>query len=315
MKQLKWLFLSLTLLAAAGAHAEYPDRIVRLIVPFAAGDALDSSARVFAELLRPALGQPVIVENRPGAAGDIAAEAVAKSSADGYTLLYGTTAMMTITPYVRKSPYDPAADFAPVARVATLTALVAVNRDFPAANWSEFVDLARRNPGKYSFASSGEGTMLHLAGEQLQSAATIKLLHVPYKGMAQAITDFLSGQINIVLEPAVIQHVRAGRGKALAVFSDRRLPELPNVPTLKELGVATEIKPWFGIFAPRATPREIVARLSGAISQITERSEFKEKLPPAVFSGYVPPEAFAKSIGEERAIYQAIIKRLNLRLN
>ena len=311
---MKLLFPLFVLFLGHGAHAEYPDKIIRLIVPFPAGAGLDTSARVFAELLRPALGQQVIVENRPGAAGDIAADAVAKSSADGYTLLYGTTAMITITPYLRKTPYDPAVDLVPVSRVATLDTVVAVNKDFPASTWAEFVDIAKRNPGKYTYASSGDGTFLHLAGEHLQAVTGMKLLHVPYKGMAQAITDFLSGQINVVLEPAVIQHVRAGRGKALAVFSDIRLPELPGVPTIKELGVPFELKAWFGIFAPRGTPREVVGKLVGAIAQISERPEFRDKLPTAVFSAYMPPEIFAKSIDDERAVYRGIIKRLNLRL-
>ena len=299
---------------ATPAFSQYPNKPVRLVVPFAPGDALDTTARVFGESLRVSLHQPVIVENRPGAAGSIAAEAVAKAAPDGYTLLWGTTAMLTVTPYLRQAPHDPN-ELEPIARLTEVALPIAVNHDLPVRTWNEFVDLARRNPGKYTFASSGEGTLLHLIGEQLQSVADIKLLHVPYKGMAPALTDYLSGQINVMLEPVVIPHVKAGKGKALAIIGNRRLAELPDVPTAKELGLNFDMKPWFGLFAPRGTPQEIVAQLNKASSAIADRQEFTDKMPPGVRSSYLSTAEFTRSIEVDRGTYKAIIQRLNIRLD
>ena len=310
----KIVLTTLIALLVAHANAQYPNKPVRLIVPFAAGDALDGSARVLADLLAPVLGQQIIVDNRAGAAGAIAAEVVAKGPADGYTLLYGTTAMITITPYVRKVAYDPA-ELDAVARVSALTALVAVNKDFPAKTLAEFVAEAKKNPGKFSYATAGEGTLLHLIGESLQSTLGIKLLHVPYKGMAPAVTDFLSGQINVFIEPVVLSHIQAGRGTALAVIGDKRLQEIPNAPTMKELGIPFNATAWFGIFVPKGTQRTAVDKLASGISSVIGRSEFASKLPPAVFPAFQSAEQFAKTIEADRTMYRTVIKQLDLKLD
>jgi tripartite-type tricarboxylate transporter receptor subunit TctC len=314
---MRWLWAALALLVALPGYAQYPNKVVRLVIPFAPGDGPDLSARVLVDRLSAVLGQQVIAENRPGAAGSIAAEYVAKQApADGYTLLYATTAMMTITPQLRKTGYDPATDFETVSRVASAVMIVAVNKTFPASTWPEFVAEAKRNPGKYSIASSGEGTILHLAGEHLQNVAGIKLLHVPYKGLALAITDFLSGQINVTLEPAsVLPHIKAGNGKALLVLDEKPLADFPGVPTLAQYNMPFDLKPWFGVFAPHGTPKEVTTRLAAATAQVAADPAFREKLPSGLFPAYLDSPAFNKLMESDRAAYREVIKRLNLRLD
>lgn len=297
---------------ALTAHAQ-TDTPLTLVVPFPPGDALDATARAFAEAASQELKVPIVVDNKPGAAGFIAAEAVARSNNQA-TFLLGTTAMMSITPFARKAPYAPA-DFTPVARVATINLVFAVPSSFPAKSWNEFVTLAKRDPGKYTYASPGEGTLLHLAMEALQATAGFKLLHVPYKGMAPALQDFLAGRIDVYGEPANISHVKAGTARALAVVGDMRLAELPDVPTTRELQVAYAHSGWFGIFAPRNVPPALVTRLSAALRNAAARPELRGKLPPGVQSAYLEPVAFASQIQAEQGIYRKLISDLNIKLD
>jgi tripartite-type tricarboxylate transporter receptor subunit TctC len=315
MKISKVVLLLIGFAVSVAGHAQYPDKVVRLIVPFAAGDSPDVSARVLAAQMTTVLGQQVIVENRPGASGAIAAESVAKSPPDGYTLLYATTAMMAITPQLRKTPYDPIADFDPVARVAAASLVLVVNKNFPASTWPEFVDEVKRNPGKYTYASSGEGTILHLGAEHLQSVAGIKMVHVPYKGLAPAMTDFLSGQINATFElSSVLPHIRAGNAKPVIVLADRQVGEIPDVPTIQKYNLAFDLKPWFGVFAPHGTPKDVMAKLTATLAQIAATPVYKEKLPAGLFPAYLDPAAFSQSIKSDQTAYGAVIKRLNLKL-
>jgi tripartite-type tricarboxylate transporter receptor subunit TctC len=315
MKVFKVLLLLLAASASQVTHAQYPNKVVRLIVPFAAGDSPDVSARVLAAQMSTALGQQVIVENRPGASGAIAAEAVARSPADGYTLLYSPTAVIAITPQLRKTPYDPNADFEPVARVAAASLVLTVNKSFPASTWPEFVAEVKANPGKYTYASSGDGTILHLSAEHLQSLAGLKLTHVPYKGLAPAMTDLLSGQVNATLElSSVLPHIRAGNAKPILVLDDRTVVEVPDVPTIKKYNVAFDLKPWFGVFAPRGTPKDVMAKLTSTIAQIVATPAYKEKLPAGLFPSYLDAAAFGQSIKADQTAYGAVIKRLNLKL-
>ena len=312
---MRWLFLLAALLAAP-LHAQYPNKVVRLVIPFAPGDSPDLSARLLAERLGSHLGQQVIAENRPGAAGSIAAESVAKSAPDGYTLLYATTAMMAITPQLRKTQYDPVKDFETISRVAAAVLVVVVNKAFPANNWPDFVAEAKRNPGKYTFASSGEGTILHLSGEHLQNVNGFKLLHVPYKGLAPAVIDLLSGQVNVTMElSSVLPHVKAGNAKALIVLDDKPLADLPGVPTLKEYPMPFDLKPWFGVFAPHGTSKEITAKVDAAIAKITAEPGFREKLPAGLFPAYMDAASYNKLMDSDRAAYREVIKRLNLKLD
>ena len=312
---MRWLFLLAALLAAP-LHAQYPNKVVRLVIPFAPGDSPDLSARLLAERLGSHLGQQVIAENRPGAAGSIAAESVARSAPDGYTLLYATTAMMAITPQLRKTQYDPVKDFETVSRVAAAVLVVVVNKAFPANNWPDFVAEAKRNPGKYTFASSGEGTILHLSGEHLQNANGFKLLHVPYKGLAPAVIDLLSGQVNVTMElSSVLPHVKAGNAKALIVLDDKPLADLPGVPTLKQYPMPFDLKPWFGVFAPHGTSKEITAKVDAAIAKIAAEPGFRDKLPAGLFPAYMDAASYNKLMESDRAAYREVIKRLNLKLD
>jgi tripartite-type tricarboxylate transporter receptor subunit TctC len=315
MKVLRWLLLAATAVATP-LYAQYPNKVVRLVIPFAPGDSPDLSARLLAERLTTVLGQQVIAENRPGAAGTIAAESVAKSPADGYTLLYATTAMMTITPQLRKTPYDPVKDFETISRAAAAVLVVVVNKTFPANTWPEFVAEAKRHPGKYSYASSGEGTILHLSAEHLQNVAGIKLLHVPYKGLAPAVIDVLAGQVNMTMElSSILPHVKAGNAKPLLVLDDKPLADVPDVPTLKQYPMPFDLKPWFGVFAPHGTPKEISGRLDKAIAQVTAQPDFRDRLPAGLFPAYMDSASYNKLMESDRAAYHDVIKRLNLKLD
>jgi tripartite-type tricarboxylate transporter receptor subunit TctC len=297
---------------AFAAHAQ-SGAPIRLVVPFPPGDALEASARTLAEFASAELGRPVVVENKPGAAGFIAAEQVARATDDA-TYLLGTTAMMTVTPYLRKAPYSPA-DFQPLARISTITAVFTVNNAVPAKTWQEFVALAKANPGKHTYATPGEGTILHLSMEMLQKETGLKFVQVPYKGMGPAMQDYLGGRIDIYTEPAIIAQVKGGNGRALAIMGPSRLPDLPDVPTLAELGVKFEAQPWIGVFAPKSASPRAVAEVEAAIQKAAARPEFRAKLPPGVQAAYVGRDAFGRQIEAEQASYRKVIADLNLKLD
>ncbi|MFD0668287.1 tripartite tricarboxylate transporter substrate binding protein [Ramlibacter sp. MAHUQ-53] len=306
-------FAAAALLGLALSAQAQSDSPLTLVVPFPPGDALDATARAVAEAASQELKVPIVVDNKPGAAGFIAADAVARSNSQT-TFLLGTTAMMSITPFVRKAPYAPS-DFTPVARIATINLVVAVSSGFPAKTWAEFVALARQNPGKYSYASPGEGTLLHMGMEALQSTAGFKLLHVPYKGMGPALQDFLAGRIDVYSEPANIAHVKAGTARALAVVGDARLPDLPEVPTTRDLKIAYDQAGWFGIFAPKNVPPALTARLSTALRNAAARPELRTRLPAGVQSAYLAGAPFADQIRGEQDLYRKLITDLNIKLD
>lgn len=295
------------------ARAQSTSTPLTLVVPFPPGDALDATVRAVAEAASLELKVPVIVDNKPGASGFLAATAVMRSNNQS-TFLLGTTAMMSITPFAKKAPYAPS-DFIPVARIATISTMVAVPSNFPAKSWEEFVSLAKKNPGKYTYASPGEGTLLHMNMEALQKAAGIQLLHVPYKGMGPALQDFLGGRVDVYSEPGVISHIKAGTVRGLAVLSESRLPELPDVPSTRELKVAADKPGWFGVFAPKNAPPAVVERLSTALRNATARSELKAKMPPGVQASYLDGSALAQQIQAEQAVYRKLISDLNIKLD
>jgi tripartite-type tricarboxylate transporter receptor subunit TctC len=264
------------------AHAqEFPTHPVRIVVPWPPSGNVDITARAVAPALGEALGQPVIVDNRAGAAGTIGSAGVAKSPADGYTLLLGSTGTITAGPAVFKSlPYDPAKDFVAVGGIQSVPLVLTAAPKTPVSTYAEFVSLANSKKGQLSVASAGSGSSNHLAIELLMRMADLKLLHVPYKGSGPAITDLLGSQVESMMDQltASIGHIREGRIKALAITSLSRSPLLPNVPTLDELGVkGYEASTFTGLFAPSATPRAVLSKLSGALKKALGEETVRER--------------------------------------
>ena len=266
---------------AAAADAErYPTRVVRMTVGFTAGGAVDVSARLVGQRLSEALGQQVIIENRPGADGIVAADYVAKSAPDGYTLAY-VSAGHTINPAFRKSmPYHPLKDFAPVSLIATGAQLLVVNPTVPAHNVKELVALARARPGQMNFASSGAGGPTHLAAELLKLMAKINIVHVPYKGGGLAINDVISGQVEMTFigAPVALPHVKSGRLRLLAVTTAKRMSTLPDVPTVAEAGYpGYDVNASYSVLAPAATPPAIITRLNTELAKVVNLADIKER--------------------------------------
>lgn len=298
--------------ALAHAQTTGSSAPLKLIVPFPPGDGLESAARVLGELVAKDLNTTVVVDNRVGASGAVAAEAVARAN-DPRTLLVGTTAIMGITPYVRTVPYSPA-DFEPIAKFAHISAVMAIRNEIPAKNWTEFVALAKAAPKKYTYATPGEGTLTHLSVEALSRNAGIQMLPVPYKGMAPALQDFLGGRVDFYTEPAVVSSVKSGKARALAVNSDKRLPELPDVPTYSEAGIRAASTPWIGVLTTKAMPPALKQELAAAIKRAVESPEFTSKLPTGIEPAYSSSADFARQIQSEQAYYKDLIKTLELKV-
>ena len=301
-------------LVTALAHAQtYPTKPIRLVVPFPPGGATDILARDVAQKLTEAWGQSVIVDNRPGAGGNIGSELVAKSAPDGYTLEMGTVGTHAINASLyAKMPYDHVKDFTPVILVAGVPNVLVVNPAVPANSVAELVAYAKANPGKLNFASSGNGTSIHLSGELFKVMAGVQITHIPYKGSAQALQDLLAGQVQLMFDnlPPSLPQIKAGKLRALAVTSATRAPALPDVPTLAESGLpGFEASSWFGILAPAGTPAPIVAKLNAEIAKYLATPEAKEKL---LKQGANPaggtPEDFAKHIAAETAKWAKVVK-------
>ena len=304
----------------AAAQDDYPNRTVRIIVPFAAGGSTDVVARVLAERLGQELKQSFIVENRPGAGGNIGAELVAKSAPDGYTLLMGTTGVLAINKYLYKDMgFDPERDLAPVSYTSLITNILVVNPQVPARTVAELVALAKSKPGALTFASSGAGSSTHLSAELFKTMAGVDILHVPYKGSSQALTDVISGQVTMLFDnaPSSIPFVEQGKLRAVAVTSRKRLPNLPDVPTLDEAGVAGyESLSWSGLVAPAATPRAVIAKLNAAIERILANEDVRKRFASlGVEAVGGPPEAFSRHIRAETEKWGRIVKTANITLN
>jgi tripartite-type tricarboxylate transporter receptor subunit TctC len=306
--------------AAAQAQDDYPNKPVRIIVPFAAGGSTDVVARILADKLALEFKQPFVVDNRAGASGNIGADAVAKAPADGYTLLMGTTGVLAINSYLYKNmSYDAAKDFTPVSYTSLITNILVVKQEQPYRNVSELLAAAKNQPGTLSFASSGAGSSTHLSGELFKSMAGVNIMHVPYKGSSQALTDVVSGQVTMLFDnaPSSMGFIQGGKLRALAVTSTKRMPNLPDVPTLDEAGVkGYESLSWSGIVAPAATPQPIILKLNRAIDRILKTDEVRNKLAGlGVDPVGGPPEAFAKHIRIESDKWGKLIKTAGITLN
>jgi tripartite-type tricarboxylate transporter receptor subunit TctC len=316
MRLLFAIAAALPLLASAQG---YPNHPVKVIVPWPPGQATDIAARVVAERLQASLGQPFVIENKPGAGGSIGTDAAAKSPADGYTLLAASSGPVSIMPSLQKLSYDPLKDLAPISLICRNAYVLVTNPSFPAKDAREFIAAMKANPDKYTFASSGTGATAHLFAELFNRTAGIKARHVPYKGTAPAITDVINGEVTYLMETvaATLPHVKSGRLKALAVSTQHRSAALPDVPTLAE---STEMKTfdaaaWIGYAAPAGTPADVLKRLSLEMHKILQEPGMKDKLAqlgldPAPSS----PDEMAGFLRREQDRYAEIVKAANIHL-
>jgi tripartite-type tricarboxylate transporter receptor subunit TctC len=297
----------------AAAQTPYPAKPIRFVVPFPAGGPLDIVARSLGQELNKSWGQPVIVDNRPGAGGNIGADFVAKSPADGYTILMGavSTHAINVTLY-RKLPYDPIRDFAPITLVTSVPNVLVLHPSLPAKNVKELIALARAKPGQLNFASGSTGSAGHLAGELFKSMAGVDMTHVPYKGAAPAVIDLLGGHVSLMFDnmASALPNIKAGRVRALAVTTLKHSPLLPQLPTISESGLrGFDISTWFGVLAPGGTPPDIVARLNTEIVRILHTPDMQDRL-AALGAEAVGnrPDEFAAFIKAEIAKYARVIR-------
>ena len=304
-----------------GAYAQaWPAKSLRIVVPFAPGGSTDIFARLLGERMSTALGQSVLIDNRAGAAGNIGADAVARSVPDGYTLLMATTGVMAINQALyRNMTYDAAKDLEPVAFVASITNVLIVSSESTLKSVAEVLAAAKRSPGSLSFASSGAGSSTHMSAELFKAMAGVDLLHVPYKGSGPAMLDLISGRVALMFEnmPGAVPHIKAGKLRALAQTGLRRTAALPEVPTVAEAGVpGYESLSWSGIAVPAGAPREVVARLNREINAILAQAEMRHKLAEMGAEAVGgSPEAFADHVRRERDKWGGVVRAAGIVAN
>jgi len=310
--------LILAVLPAATLAQAYPAKSIRLILPFPPGGPTDITGRAIAQKLSEQLGQTVVPENRPGAGGNLGLELGAKAPPDGYTITLAAPPIAVSPSLYAKLNYNAIRDFAPISLVAAIQNIMVVHNSVPAKTLKEFIQLARRYPGKLNFSSSGAGSTNHLASELLRGMYKLDMVHVPYKGAASALVALMSGDVDmgIMAVPPAIPQVKANKVRALAVLTEQRVPALPNVPTSKEAGVDNFVMPiWYGILAPAGTPREIVNRLNSEIHRALASSDLKERLAAGGIDPLVnTPEQFAEFIKSETARYAKVIKDAGIKI-
>lgn len=323
MKPIRWVALATVMAAVmtgvmpgpARAQEAWPTKPVKFVVNFAPGGSTDATARAFADRLSRVLGQQFVIENKPGASGTIGVEAVVRSPPDGYTFLATGAPVLTVVPQTRKVPWDPFKDLVPVSQMADYMLPIVVNPSLPVNSIKELAAYSQANPDKINCGSSGLGTLTHIICVTLDRSAGVKNLHVPYRGGAESLADFLAGVMQIHSEPNALPHVKAGKAKLLAVADRERHPDYPNVPTLTELYPDIAIVGWYALFAPAGTPPAIVRKLNEEMAKIAEQPELK-----AYFLGLAlravggPPDVLAKSLRSDWDYYGKLIKEINLRL-
>lgn len=317
-----------TLLAAAVASTfafgsavaqEFPNRPVTLVIPFAAGGSTDLVGRLLAERMSAELGQPVVVENKGGAGGNLGAAQVSKASPDGYTMLMGTVATHALNPVLyKKMPYDPVTSFDPVSLLVIVPNVLIVHPDFPAQTTGELVELLKKEPGKHSYASSGNGTPLHLSGELFKSMADVDMQHIPYQGAGPALIDVMSGQVPIMFDnlPSSSGHIKSGKLRALGVTTAQRAPSFPDVPAIGETIPGYETYTWNALFVPAGTPPEVVTKLNAAANKALADPKVQERL--ADFSATSvgsTPEELAEHVKKELAKWAPIVKATGAQLD
>jgi len=318
MKKTLMLLTLAAMVSPAGAAEQFPTRPIRVIVPYAPGGNVDISARIIAPPLGEVLGQTIVVDNRPGAGGNLGASLVAKATPDGYTLLVGSSGPLSVNPVIFKSlPYDTLKDFAPISTVQAVPLVVLAG---PKSNINSIADIiaaAKARPGKLTMASAGAGTTNHFAIELFAHMANVKLLHVPYKGSGPALSELLGGQVETMIDQlaASIGYVRDGRLKVLAVTTQQRAAALPNVPTLEELGYkGYQASTLLGLLAPAGTPKPVVAKLNAGVRKIMDNNTVAERFRGlGANPGASSPEEFTARIRDELEQWRSLVKQLNLK--
>ncbi|MSQ63162.1 MAG: tripartite tricarboxylate transporter substrate binding protein [Betaproteobacteria bacterium] len=315
----KCLLAVLALVASSAFAQQYPNRPIKVIIPWPPGQATDLAARIVGEKLSQALGQPFIMENKPGAGGAIGTDIVAKSTPDGYTLLAASSGPISIMPNLQKIPYDPLRDLAPVSLVAAAPFTLVVAANFPASNAKEFLALVRANPGKYTFASSGTGATAHMFAELFNSMAKLQVLHIPYKGSVPALTDVIGGQVAYAVETvaATGSFIKSGKLKTFGVTTARRSAALPDAPTLAEAAdiPGYDCAAWIGYMAAAGTPREILVKLAAEIQKAVLASDLKERyLTLGMDTASNTPDEMAAHLRREQDRYATIVKNAGIKI-
>jgi tripartite-type tricarboxylate transporter receptor subunit TctC len=317
-RPLRALLLAASIVTAASVGAQdYPNKPIKFVVPYPPGGGTDVVARIVNEPLATELGQPIIIDNRGGAAGNLGTDIVAKSAADGYTILF-TLSSHTINPKLyEKLPFDVERDFVPVSLVALIPQILVANPSVPITSVSELIAYAKANPGKLNYASVGIGSPAHIAGELLKLKTGIDMVHVPYKGGGPAVTDTIGGQVQLafVSMPAALQHVKSGRLRAIAVTSAKRSASAPDVPTIAESGVPDyAVESWYGALAPAKTSPAIVARLNAAFVKVLDNAQVKERLfAQGAEAAPSTPAEFDRVIKDELAKWDVVIKSAKIK--
>jgi tripartite-type tricarboxylate transporter receptor subunit TctC len=302
---------------AVRAQEGYPAKVVTMVVPAAPGGTTDISARMVADPLSKSFGQQVIVDNKPGANGSIATSFVARAKPDGHILLMQYSGYHVITPHLIKQGWDPIKDFAPVANVLSAPQVIVARAGLPVKTFSELVSYAKTNPDKLSYASSGNGSLQHVTGVMLEQLAGIKLVHVPYKGTGQALTDLLGGNVDLTFTtaPPLSAHIKSGKLIPLAVTSKSRLPSLPDVPTAAEVGFPKlNVDSWFAVYAPAGTPRPIIDKLTAEIAKIMQTEAFKRKAEEqGAEANYMTPDQLGEFTRAELVRWGDVVQAANIK--
>ncbi|WP_371817012.1 Bug family tripartite tricarboxylate transporter substrate binding protein [Polynucleobacter sp. MWH-Svant-W18] len=312
--------LTVTLAAQLGMAQTFPDRPITLVVPNPPGGLVDTSARLLSEPFSRVIGQPVIVDNKPGASGNTAYQYVAKAKPDGYTLLISYSGYHVGNPALMdKLPWDPIKDFSPVALLTVSTNVIAVHPSVPVNNLTEFIAYAKANPGKLNYASQGNGSVSHVGTEIFKQTTGVDMVHVPYKGSGAAIQDVLAGQVQVFIStpPSLMQHIQSGKLKGLAVTGKTRHPGMPNVPTTIEAGLPTfQLESWVALYAPAGTPARVIAKLTDSVKQSLGLPEVKERADAAgVELRYLNPTATDALLKKELPYWSKAIKAAHITLD
>jgi tripartite-type tricarboxylate transporter receptor subunit TctC len=304
--------------AIGAAQAAYPEKAIRWVVPFPPGGAMDSIARTVGEQLQRRFNQTVVIENKPGAGGNLGVDMVAKAPADGYTMVITSIGMATNRHLYAKLTYDPLKDFVPVSQLAVVPNMLVVNPTrVSAKSIPELIAAAKASPGKFTYASAGNGTSIHLAGELFASMAGVDILHVPYRGSGPAVSDLIGGQVDMMFDSisSARPHVQAGKLRALGLTTAKRSSSMPEVPTIAEAGLkGYELVPWFGVFMPAGTPKDVVQTMHRALVEAMQTTEVKARF--FVIGAEVignTPEAFAAALAAESAKWERIVRERNIR--